>query len=228
MTDLKIEQRQRARHVADELNEALCKRDIGRAEAVLFVNRIVIHEALEAFASPPPQEGIEDRARARELWARCMEQSDGLAKGSCAADIRSGALDDSPAMTAILAALRGTDSVAGAEVEAREEFTAGWEACDRKWEGPSAAGYPEDVDEAWELHDMGRPAYRQTSGGVDLCGEVDVTEAVAHWLAWNKYGIAWAHCERASHADLRTEAANVLDAALSPAPIEAEKVEGDR
>jgi hypothetical protein len=51
-----------------------------------------------------------------------------------------------------------TVSGAGSAPDECGAFLAGWEACDRKWEGPSAAGYPADPDAAWELFALHRPA----------------------------------------------------------------------
>lgn len=58
-----------------------------------------------SLAKPQIPDGIDKLDFARELWARCMEASDGRAKLSIAADIRAGTLDESAAMVAIVAAL---------------------------------------------------------------------------------------------------------------------------
>lgn len=47
-----------------------------------------------------------------------------------------------------------------------EAFLAGWQACDDKWEGPSAAGYPTNDDAAWDLFSTGR--FDRLCASVDL------------------------------------------------------------
>ena len=58
----------------------------------------------------------------------------------------------------LLEALAMARSQGSGEAEPEEAFRAGWEACERKWEGPSSAGYPTDPDAAWELFDLASPS----------------------------------------------------------------------
>lgn len=62
MTD--EEERAKAAYVAGELERLLIDRNIPRAEALLFVNRLVIHKALLAFAAERPGVGEDGR----ETW----------------------------------------------------------------------------------------------------------------------------------------------------------------
>lgn len=66
---------------------------------------------------------------------------------------------------------------ANTEDIAAAAFIAGWEACDRKWEGPSAAGYPNNVDDALELFELGGGAREFLSTGEQPRGECARSDA---------------------------------------------------
>lgn len=79
---------------------------------------------------------------------------------------------------------RPTDTARAGEGE-RDAFDRGWEACERKWNGPSAAGYPTDIDAAWELDQIGRPSLASVSQRVGECTGCGSTETIEQIRAKN-------------------------------------------